>query len=146
MPAYTGQYAFTHLSQYWLAPWHVHDFPQFRQQLIRLRNMLQPKPVTVEIIIYHGRVRLLTFGDMRQQSATTKQIYESRTIRELVEYFDVLLGKHTLLSLERKRCRKNIVFSLSHKFNRAKFDIGNKQKEQLAQIILQINCSHFENA
>ena len=52
MPEYAGQYAFPRLSQYWLVPWYVHDFPQFRQQFIRLRNMLQPKPVAVKIIIY----------------------------------------------------------------------------------------------
>ena len=65
MPTYAGQYAFPNLSQYWFVPWHVYDFPQFRQQFIRLRDMIQTQPITIEIIIYHGGVRLLTLGDMR---------------------------------------------------------------------------------
>lgn len=104
IPAYAGQYAFPCLSQYRLVPWYIHDFSQFRQQFIRLRNMFQSKPVTVKIVIHHGGVRFLALGDMRQQSAAAKQVHEGCIVWELLEHLNILLGKHPFLSLKRKRC------------------------------------------
>ena len=103
MPADTRQHTLTLCAHNGFTAWYVHYRPQFCQQGVRLGQGFQPFTIAVKIVIHHGGVRFLTLGDVRQQPAATRQIHEGCIVRELSEYLDVLLSKHPLLSLERKR-------------------------------------------